>query len=547
MSGEILAPDGRAIDPRFIDVLRQSAHANLTIPFGGREIAYPYRAAELGGQEVGGWNPWNRSPDSEINLFRDRMVARQRDLVRNDGWASGGVDRILDNTIGGHFRLISEPDHLALTRVDKRLDAAWADEFAAAAEAEWRMYADDLGCYCDGMRQLDMTGMFRLAMRHDLIDGEGLAVLLWMPEFVGPYGARYATTVQMVDPDRLSSPNEQMDTANLRGGVEIDQLGAPIAYHVRRAEPNDWYNATDSMIWDRIERETAWNRPIVVHSFEKERTTQHRGVGIMAPVLARFRMLGKYDETELQQAVLQASVRTFITSPMDHEGLQDVLGDSEIGKYQEGRANYHRELRTSINGVRLPSLYPGESLSTVQEGANKSFADFEAAVLRSIAARMGLSEGQLTQNYSRTNYSSARAALLEAWRTMSRRRSTFTRRFCNPIYGAWLEEALDSRLKGLLPRNAPAFAEWRTAYARCTWLGPARGWIDPVKERQGAVLGLDAGFSTLKRECAEQGLDWREVVAQRGVEVRQMKAEGLKLPDWAGSPAEMVEQKPEPQ
>lgn len=546
---QLLAPDGRVIDPRVIEHVRMTAQAGpLTPLFNQRDAAYPYRAAEIYSREVSGWNPAVRSPDGEINIHRDRMVARQRDLVRNDGWASGGVDRITDNAIGAHFRLIAKPDYLALGREDKRLDAQWAEEFADAAEAEWRMYAEDVHCYADGMRQLDMTAQFALALRHEIIDGESLGVLLWFPELVGPYGARYATVLQMIDPDRLSNPYQEQDTATRRSGVEIDGLGGPIAYHIRRAEQNDYYSASESMEWDRIERQTAFGRPIVLHSFAKERTGQHRGVGVLAPIVPRFRMLGKYDEIELQQAVQQAAIRTFITSPFEHDQLGDVLASGDqLSDYQVNRAEYHRALATNIGGVRVPSLYPGEGITTVADDAKKSFADFEAAVLRSIASRMGLSEGQLTADYSRTNYSSSRSALLEAWKTLSRRRGTFEKRLPNQVYGAWLEDALASRLRGLLPRNAPFFPEWRTAYARCRWLGPARGWVDPVKERQGAVLGLDAGFSTLERECAEQGLSYKEVIAQRGVEVKMMKAQGLKLPDWAGESAQQVETKPQPQ
>jgi hypothetical protein len=35
-------------------------------------------------------------------------------------------------------------------------------------------------------------------------------------------------------------------------------LGAPVAYHIRRAYQSDWYEAAESMIWDRVPRKTAW-------------------------------------------------------------------------------------------------------------------------------------------------------------------------------------------------------------------------------------------------------------------------------------------------
>ena len=206
---------------------------------------FPYDAADITSQELGGWWPFLRSPDYEINRDRDRMVARARDLVRNDGWGTGAVNRILDNTIGAQFLLISKPDYTALRAASPKFDATWAAEFASVVDAGWRMFADDPAHHCDASRVQTMTQMFNLALRHKLIDGDGLGVLLYLPELVGPYGARNATTLQMVDPDRLSNPNQQPDTMNLRGGVEIDGLGCPMAYHIRRAYPWDWYGAVE--------------------------------------------------------------------------------------------------------------------------------------------------------------------------------------------------------------------------------------------------------------------------------------------------------------
>jgi capsid protein len=45
-------------------------------------------------------------------------------------------------------------------------------------------------------------------------------------------------------------------------------------------------------------------------------------------------------------------------------------------------------------------------------------------------------------------------------------------------------------------------------------------------------MGMDAALSTLKSECAEQGLDYEEVLHQRATEIRLMKELELTLPDW---------------
>jgi capsid protein len=84
-----------------------------------------------------------------------------------------------------------------------------------------------------------------------------------------------------------------------------------------------------------------------------------------------------------------------------------------------------------------------------------------------------------------------------------------------------------------LPAGAPSFVEAATAYSRCRWLGPARGWIDPVKEPAGSVLRMEAGLATLESEGAEQGVDWEEVADQRQIEQKAYEERGLPPPKWA--------------
>lgn len=506
--------------------------------------AFAYDAADIFGQEMGAWHPLIRSPDTEINRNRDLMVARARDLIRNDGWGTGAANKIADATIGAQFRLISKPDWLALQSVNKAFDATWANEYASAVEANWRTWADDPACFCDASRTQTVVQMFHMLLTHKIIDGDSLVMLLYLPELVGTYGANAATTMMCLDPDRLSNPYLQEDTQTLRGGVEIDAFGAPVAYHIRNGDPNDWYNSTSAMTWERVPRETPHGRPIIVHDFDRERAGQHRGLSVLTPIMARLKMLTKYDSAELQQAILQTVFGTFIISPFDQGQVTNQLqdpDDPEISAYQDLRAGFHKAKGLTLGGVRLPTMAPGEDIKTVsasRPGGN--FADFEHAMLRNCASAVGVSAAQFSQDYSRVNYSSARAEMLDVWKTMTRRRSDFAINTANPVACAFIEELHDKR-RVPLPRTGtvPSFYEGRVAYTRAKWIGVGRGWVDPVKERQGEVLGLDAGFSTLERACAEMdGGDWREMIEQRAVEVQMFKDKNLPLPMWSGGEVE---------
>lgn len=526
----------------------------------GRKLALngysetPYDAASSYSSELANWVPYLGSPDNEINIYRDRIVSRVRDLVRNDGWASGGVTRILDNAVGAVFRPIVKPDYRALAFYtgNKSFDATWADEYGRAVEAAFRTWSTAEGRYCDVERKLTVSQMFRLAFRHKLIDGDALAVLQFREDRVGRGRAHFATAIQIVDPDRLSNPQQQFDLEHIRGGVELDDDGAPVAYHIRKAHVGDWWAAADSMTWERVSRETSWGRPIVVHDFDHDRASQHRGTGIFTPVVQRLKMLVKYDATELESAVLNAIFGAYIESPYDPQLVEQAMGTSveDIASYQDMRKDFHSDRRLTLgNGARMPIMFPGEKVVTVNAARPSSnFPAFESAVLRNTSSALGISESQLTQDWSKVNYSSARSALLEAWKTLTRRRVDFATGFAQPILGAFIEELHDT-IDLPLPAGAPEFLECRTAYSRAQWMGPGRGWVDPVAEKKGAILGMDAGLSTLEIECSENvGEDWEDLLDQRAREIEALKERGLPLPAWAISQdAENTIQEPEEQ
>ncbi|ETS31064.1 phage portal protein [Photorhabdus temperata] len=525
----ILGPNGQPLPP---------SRPKQSMLVGGSRV--PYDAADTFSDQLANWQPALWSPDNEINIYRDRIVSRVRDLARNDGWASGAITRVLDNAIGANFRPIIKPDYrmLSLVTGNKAFDATWADEYGKVVEAHWRSWANDPGRYCDVERKQTVSQMLRLGFRHKLLDGDALAVLQYRTDRLGLGKGRYATTIQIVDPDRLSNPQQNFDMPHIRGGVEIDDDGAPTFYHIREAHIGDWWSGAKTMTWERIPRETVWGRPHVVHDYDHERGAQHRGNGILTPVVQRLKMLIKYDQSELEAAILNAIFGAYIESPYDPALVEAALGESEdenLGAYQQGRVEFHNDRRLSLqNGARIPIMYPGEKITTVNAARpHSNFEGFESAALRNIAAATGLSTQQVTQDWSDVNYSSARSAMLEAWKTLTRRRADFSIGFAQPILTAFIEEIHD--IEDLpLPTGAPDFLEARAAYCRAQWMGPGRGWVDPVAEKKGAILGMDAGLSTLEMEAAENaGEDWEEMLDQRKRELDAFEERGLTPPSWA--------------
>jgi lambda family phage portal protein len=543
---ELLGPDGRPIAPsRKRDVAGQKMTPQAL--HGRGSGTAPYDAADLYSPSMMDWQPFLWSPDGELNMYRDRIVARTRDVERNDGWARGGITRILDSVIGAEFRPISKPDYRALAYHTgiSGFDAQWADEFGHATDSCWRTWSDDVNHYCDAMQCLTMQQIFWLAMRHKLIDGDALAIMLYRPELLGAGAARYATTVQLIDPDRLSNPQLRFDQNVMRGGVEVDDYGVPQAYWIRRAHQGDWFSAAKSMHWDRIERRTPWGRPIIVHDYDHDRAAQHRGgAGVLTPILQRLKMLVKYDSVELDAAIINAIFAAYVKSPYDPEVVEEALsaGDNDqtpLGQYQNMRADWWQDKRRKMLGdVQMTHLFPGEEIGTVNASRpSGNFEPFETAVLRHISAGMGITYEQLTNDFSRTNYSSFRGATNEILKTFNRRAKGFDHGFAMPIRAAFVEEVME--VEDIpLPSGAPGFEEFRAAYSKCRWLRPGRGWTNPLDEIRAATLAMQSGLSTLENTAADAtGEDWEEIIDQRRIEIDRFKENGLELPEIYQGPA----------
>lgn len=512
---------------------------------GGAPVT-SYEASDPISQELGMWHPAMTSADSEWLRERNTVTARIHDLVRNNGWASGALRRELDAVIGASLRLSYKPDYRALG-----LDPEWAEEFGEKVEGRWRIFANDPDRFADATRHDSVPGLFGLGYRHYAMDGEACAALLWLPN-----RGQWRTTMQMVDPDRLSNPNNMFDTDRLRGGIALDEYGAAVGYHIRKRHPGDYASmiSPEAYEWEYIPRETDWGRPMFVHFFQRERTGQTRGISRIASVIEALYMDHKLGRVELQAAVLNAILAAFIESPMDPELVAQGLapGAEGVGQYQEARSEFHKDRRISLGGVQLSTLFPGEKLNmTAATRPNAQFADFQSAVLRKAASGLGVSYEQLSQDWSKVNYSSARAALLEVWRGFTARREEFTQGFCTPIFGAWLEEELQ-RGGYDIPEGAPSFHEAKAAWTRCKWIGPARGWVDPQKEIGAAATRLGIGLGTAEDESAEQGRDWKEDIDQQAKEIRYRQRAGVPQPDYmaggsAPAPQPVEQEEPVPQ
>lgn len=480
---------------------------------------------QAGGSDMAlhGWNPIRLSPDAALLPDLDTLAARSQDLARNNGLVSGAFQTQRDNIVGAVLKLSATPDYRLLGWTREK-----ALEWEHTTEAKFRSYAETTEV--DAGRTLNLLGLSNLALTGAFTEGDALALPIWRPR----PDARWSTRIKLISAARLQTPPALIAREDIRGGIHFDEDGAPLGYYILKRDPGDRFSLFGYKAnideFEYVPAFTPWGRRRVIHLHDKEATGQSRGKPILAAVMREFHMAGKYSSNELQAAVSSSLIAAFLESDMDPDSSAALFGEDQRGPREAWKTSVKeaRNIR-KLEGAAVIPLPAGAKVTPFVPGRpNQAFEAFMLAVLRHIAAGLNMPYELLLKDFSHTNYSSARAALLEAWRYFNGRRRWMVDNWLKPIYELWLEEAVNA---GEI--DAPAFYQNRYAYSRCRFIFGGKGWVDPVKEAQAAVLRVAAGLSTMEAECAEQGNDYEEVMDQQQVEARMREERGL--PPLGGS------------
>lgn len=487
-------------------------------PKGTLAVGGGLEGAERTSRETFRWNPVVIHPDQQINPVKDMADARSRDMIQNDGYATGAVNTHRDSIVGAQYMLNAQPNYEVLGATPE-----WADEFQTVVEGRFNLMAESEDCWFDASGTMTFTGMVRLAVGGYLFTGEVLATAEWLRDSIRPF----RTAIQMVAPARLSNPDMKTDDKFLRRGIQQDMFGKPQGYWIRLGHPGSYFflNPTDEFKWVYVPARKPWGRKQVIHIYEPLQPGQSRGIADMVASLKQMRMTKKFQDVTLQNAVVNASYAAAVESELPREVVFGSLGAGQPG-FSEMLGNYMNALQSyvagsqniAIDGVKMPHLFPGTKLNLKPMGTPGGVGtDFEQSLLRHTAAALGLSYEQFSRDYTKTNYSSARASMVETWKFMQGRKKQVADRFAKNIYLLWLEEEINAGNIPLPPGKGPEIfydPVMREALAQCDWIGASRGQIDELKETQSAVMRINSGLSTYEIECARLGLDYRRIFRQ---------------------------------
>ena len=475
--------------------------------YGARRRAARFASSYFQGAKssrlTNNWSTGQESVDSAIYSDLQVLRNRSRDLNRNNPIAAGITDTICTNAIHTGIRPQSRIDADALN-----LSPEQQAQFQKGAERVWSKWYGS----CDARRKSTFSEIEFLAVRQILESGEFLAVRRAIND-----DRPYFLALDVMEPDRLENPPDKRGDPNTKFGITSNDRGQPLVYHIRKTHPGDAFQKRDDAYkFTAVKATDEEGRPNVFHVFPILRPGQTRGIPFFAPVIEKFKMLADYLEAELVAARVAACFAAFVKTE---------------NPYGAATAN----AATTENDQRLEALEPGmidylglnqDIVFAKPERPGTTFDQFVQRILRMIGAALGLPYELVLKDFSQTNYSSARAALLQAYRVFQVWQKMIVDHLCQPLYELLLEEAW---LRGELV--APGFESRQWEYTRAAWIPPGWKWVDPQKESKADEIAVQMGFKSRAEVAAEQGKDWEETAEQAAREKR--KYEELGLP-WEG-------------
>lgn len=469
-----------------------------------------YEGADRRSRTFRDWRPGNQSGNQAVLNDLPTLLARAR-AGRRDSW-------IIRSYIQAMRRMIIGTGITVQSNARDPETGEPLEEFNRKRDALWQRYKKKKE-WVDIEKRRNFLAAQRFACDEWSTVGTAKAIIGYKRARQGMVGA----CLQFFEPEMLDDRKREADNGNeIRGGIEIDTYGAPVAYHVHQKEHPMEVWTGDSVRVDASR---------VLDVGEPDRARQTRCVTPLAPVLKKIRHLRMTDQYELIARRMLACISGVIErNPRSYGGGFDIPGlPNESGEEEDQYGAQKLQLEPGM----FPRLQEGEELKPYQPNRpGGDYMPFVKTQLREVGAGTGLDYNTIARDYSDVNYSSLRQARLDNWAETDPLQLLFINDFCRPFRERWTDYAV---LEGLL--DAPGYeqdAATRAMYLQDEWRGPEKQWVDPSKMAAAKKVLRTLGLTTHRDELNEQGQDWRETFQQLADENELAEQLGIVLGETGG-------------
>ncbi|MDQ1079701.1 phage portal protein [Pseudoroseomonas cervicalis] len=439
--------------------------------------------------------PESTGPNAQVGPYLARARNRSRQLERDNPHAGRIIDILTQNRVGYGISMRANTGDPAL---NKQADAVYK---------AWSRKSDIAGL-------LSFDAQLEVAARSWAEAGEGIIRFIQLtPSEMREQGMRIPLKLEVVEPDLLA----ETLTATTRGGgmivqgVELTRRGLVVAYHFRRGHPGEdgpgallmgsW--ATPSALTEETDR---WPAADVIHLYHQKRPGQRRGVPALHRIIPLLGDFSELAEASVIKAKVEACFTAFVTRPGG--GQEGVVGPD--GKRQ------HREEELSPGMIGY--LEPGEEVATVNPTGAGQFEPLSRYFQRAAAVGTGLTDDQVSGDFSTATFSSLKASRVEHRRGIDADHWLRIIPACERVWERVMDLAM---IMGELPFRPEGYP------VECQ--PPRHELIDPPREIPALIKAARGGLETMPNLIGSLGYNWREHAAEIAEWLEELDDKGIIL------------------
>ena len=452
-----------------------------------RKSASPvYWRAEYDGASFGrrtnSWNRNGRDSNAELNpavIMALRGIAR--DVVRNNPHAANAASKLAQYMIGGGIRFQVYRN----SQQDKDLTARARAHFESTA--------------CDAEGRHNLYGL-QLQVAHTMVtSGELLVRRRWRRKadrLPLPF------QLQVLEPDWMNMlMSEPLPGGGMRiQGVNFDAIGRRTGYWL-------WSRHPGSVLPLSLETKLVPAEDIA-HVYRTHRPGAVHGESWFAPVIARIKDFGEYEDAQLVRQKIAACFAAF--------RIGDPDGDPPDTLDSNGNSLDIEPNNFALEPGMIEDLPPGSSMEFADPPGVDGYEPYSRVSLQTVAAGLGLPYEVLSGDLSNVSFISGRLGRLdfkqaiESWQNL-----VLIPQLCEPA-GRWLLDAFEMQgidIEGVTVRWSPArFA-----------------MMSPETEIPATRDAIRSGQQTISGAARERGDDPEEFLAELAADFERIHELGLTL------------------
>lgn len=440
------------------------------------------------------FNVTNNHFELQAGTDREMLKARARWLAANNPITKSIDKSIIKNVVGTGINLqskIKEENYKNAKQLNKEIETLWK-EFTKK-------------------ENFDITGRFSfhtmqsLILKTKMTDGEVLINKVYSSN------KKFPLSFQLIESDQFASYTTKSNSNNdIFSGIEVDSIGRPIKYHLK-----DGINSFSSIAVD------AKN---IIHFYDSERATQYRGISDYAQTINNLKDFAAYNDSEIVKNRILSSFGLFIKT---NNVAKSIMGDKKTGDAQKSP-----EPIKQITAGMIKYLRQGEEIQTMQSNQlGSSYNDFITNTIRLIAAGRDISYELAFRDYSKVNFASSRASLIQDNKKFDIEQLMLITECLNPMFEAFMDSmVLAGRL--VMPKD---YWENKHKYLQPTWVPPRREWVDPLKDIKAIEKEIELNINSATRAATARSVDIEDIIDEK-IAVEKMileKRKEAKLPIYA--------------